>query len=81
MGQGGVEPPTSRLSGVRSNHLSYWPGLGCRNVDNRGVPAKDRRQYVLPVPIGTPRMDRTPVLVVHKLLVLGVLVVPRIVVV
>ncbi len=25
MGQGGVEPPTSRLSGVRSNHLSYWP--------------------------------------------------------
>jgi hypothetical protein len=25
MGQGGVEHPTSRLSGVRSNHLSYWP--------------------------------------------------------
>ena len=25
MGQGGLEPPTSRLSGVRSNHLSYWP--------------------------------------------------------
>ncbi len=25
VGQGGVEPPTSRLSGVRSNHLSYWP--------------------------------------------------------
>ncbi len=26
VGLGGVEPPTSRLSGVRSNHLSYSPG-------------------------------------------------------
>ena len=25
VGLGGVEPPTSRLSGVRSNHLSYKP--------------------------------------------------------
>ena len=25
MGLGGLEPPTSRLSGVRSNHLSYRP--------------------------------------------------------
>ena len=30
MGQGRVELPTSRLSGVRSNHLSYWPGGGVR---------------------------------------------------
>lgn len=28
MGRGGLEPPTSRLSGVRSNHLSYRPGFG-----------------------------------------------------
>src|SRR3546814_19998693 len=25
VGRGGVEPPTSRLSGVRANHLSYRP--------------------------------------------------------
>jgi hypothetical protein len=28
VGQGRVELPTSRLSGVRSNHLSYWPEGG-----------------------------------------------------
>ena len=28
MGSSGLEPPTSRLSGVRSNHLSYEPLLG-----------------------------------------------------
>ena len=27
MGSSGLEPPTSRLSGVRSNHLSYEPLL------------------------------------------------------
>ena len=27
VGRGGLEPPTSRLSGVRSNHLSYRPNL------------------------------------------------------
>ena len=35
MGQGRLELPTSRLSGVRSNHLSYWPGGG---VGPRGLP-------------------------------------------
>jgi hypothetical protein len=28
VGLGGFEPPTSPLSGVRSNHLSYRPELG-----------------------------------------------------
>ena len=27
VGQGGLEPPTSRLSGVYSNQLSYWPTI------------------------------------------------------
>jgi hypothetical protein len=30
VGRGGLEPPTSRLSGVRSNHLSYRPNLFVR---------------------------------------------------
>ena len=32
MGSSGLEPPTSRLSGVRSNHLSYEPMLLSRCV-------------------------------------------------
>ena len=31
VGLGGLEPPTSRLSGVRSNHLSYRPKYGGNN--------------------------------------------------
>jgi hypothetical protein len=30
VGLGGLEPPTSPLSGVRSNHLSYRPGVAKR---------------------------------------------------
>src|SRR6056297_1118862 len=30
VGRGGLEPPTSRLSGVRSNHMSYRPRTGRR---------------------------------------------------
>jgi hypothetical protein len=32
VGRGGLEPPTSRLSGVRSNHLSYRPVPGNAHV-------------------------------------------------
>ena len=33
VGLGGLEPPTSRLSGVRSNHLSYKPILSLAVTD------------------------------------------------
>ena len=32
VGRGGLEPPTSRLSGVRSNHLSYRPSVRRRRA-------------------------------------------------
>lgn len=32
VGLGGLEPPTSPLSGVRSNHLSYRPAVFKQNV-------------------------------------------------
>ena len=38
VGLGGIEPPTSRLSGVRSNRLSYSPRdahEGRRGLNNR----------------------------------------------
>ena len=42
VGRGGLEPPTSRLSGVRSNHLSYRPisrasGQGRGLVEPNGI--------------------------------------------
>ena len=33
VGLGGLEPPTSPLSGARSNHLSYRPGRKPTNCD------------------------------------------------
>jgi hypothetical protein len=54
VGRGGVEPPTSRLSGVRSNHLSYRPigpspGAGRSSIDRPAcatppAPCRLRRQ-------------------------------------
>ena len=37
VGTSGLEPPTSRLSGVRSNHLSYAPIKNCEAIFNGGV--------------------------------------------
>ena len=50
VGLRGLEPPTSRLSGVRSNHLRYKPML---------VSASGRR-FRLPTPCGGDEEDRTP---------------------
>ena len=38
MGSSGLEPPTSRLSGVRSNHLSYEPIFGGDERDRTDDP-------------------------------------------
>ena len=38
VGLGGLEPPTSRLSGVRSNHLSYEPVSGGDKRDRTADP-------------------------------------------
>ena len=50
VGLRGLEPPTSRLSGVRSNHLSYKP---------MSVSANGRR-FRLPTPFGGDEENRTP---------------------
>ena len=43
VGLGGLEPPTSRLSGVRSNHLSYRPIRHAHSLSGkRGDPARWR---------------------------------------
>ena len=45
VGQGGLEPPTPRLSSVCSNQLSYWPrtrGVAQSGKDARSAPAMAR---------------------------------------
>ena len=55
MGTSGLEPPTSRLSGVRSNHLSYAP------IQNRSVRFNYWCFSSYPsYPFGGDEEDRTP---------------------
>ena len=41
VGLGGLEPPASPLSGVRSNHLSYRPNVYCISLVTGGA-SRDR---------------------------------------
>ena len=50
VGQGRVELPTSRLSGVRSNHLSYWPSQVTACAALGPLPRRDVRQAGLLFP-------------------------------
>ncbi len=62
MGLSGLEPPTSRLSGVRSNRLSYKPTLGNITIDNSHLLVHLRKEVIQPhLPIRLPCYDFTPV--------------------
>jgi hypothetical protein len=48
VGVPGIEPGTSSLSGTRSNHLSYTPGIaiaGLQSRSRRTLPAWDARLH------------------------------------
>ena len=78
VGLGGLEPPTSPLSGARSNHLSYRPdvtttrrglfvGLGYMQVSCVGTlggsRSRSRKEVIQPhLPIRLPCYDFTPVI-------------------
>ena len=66
MGLGGLEPPTSPLSGVRSNQLSYrpsaiWPTHNTRWHQVRGLHAFVVQFGLRPGCIATGTGNRTPV--------------------
>ena len=71
VGLGGVEPPTSPLSGVRSNHLSYRPVAVVSPINPSNmcghfrchVPLFSRKEVIQPqVPLRLPCYDFTPVI-------------------
>ena len=66
MGLGGLEPPTSPLSGVRSNHLSYKPKILtkdnlCEHLCSNLITIS--KEVIQPqVPLRLPCYDFTPVM-------------------
>ena len=49
VGLGGLEPPTSRLSGVRSNQLSYRPQIRKKRVTRIELATTAWKAVVLPL--------------------------------
>ena len=71
VGLGGLEPPASPLSGVRSNHLSYRPSLSCADcagylcgrLDRQFAVLMSQKEVIQPhLPIRLPCYDFTPVI-------------------
>ena len=67
MGLSGLEPPTSRLSGERSNHLSYRPKLSLLinqiNLCGHSSLISFRKEVIQrQVPLALPCYDFTPVM-------------------
>src|SRR5690606_36525049 len=65
VGPGGLEPPTSRLSGVRSNHLSYgpdvvWTELLCLKLREIEHPSRSKSRSVSSGLAGTLSMLTIP---------------------
>ena len=62
VGLGGLEPPTSRLSGVRSNHLSYKPIMDDNSHRQEQI-SLPRKEVIQPqVLLRLPCYDFTPVI-------------------
>ena len=57
LNQGGFEPPTSRLSSVRSNQLSYGFRTNAKMQMKSGGPRPPRRKLLLGIPRNNLRFD------------------------
>jgi hypothetical protein len=59
VGLGGLEPPTSPLSGVRSSHLSYRPNRLAVNILRDSLLSSNRSSTSVSRPFGV-KNQRTP---------------------